>query len=260
MNNLKLKLKSLDRYYRALGLLTTIRVLCLKLKGNRKLLKVKPILCKHPLYLRTSSTDIRVYTQIFSRKNLDAIWKNSPETIIDAGANIGLASVYYANQFPHSRIIAIEAAKSNIDVLTKNTALYDNILVIHAALWCKPGILEVTDPGRGEWAFQVRKTSDFDSANEKVNAITIDQIRKKFDIDSIDFLKVDIEGAERELFTGASEWLQHVSAIHVETHDRFKPGSSSKVRQATAHYPIRYEIGNHITCSHGAMHLDQKNF
>jgi hypothetical protein len=50
----------------------------------------------------------------------------------------------------------------------------------------------------------------------------------------IDVLKVDIEGAELELFTGPTDWLASVDCVVVETHDRFRPGSDAAVREALA--------------------------
>ncbi len=54
----------------------------------------------------------------------------------------------------------------------------------------------------------------------------------------VDILKVDIEGAEKELFSGARiDWLQRIGIVIVETHDRFKPGSHEAVcRQLAADF------------------------
>jgi hypothetical protein len=53
--------------------------------------------------------------------------------------------------------------------------------------------------------------------------------------DTVDILKIDIEGAELEIFSQAAEqWLPKVPLIIVETHDRFRPGSELAVRKALA--------------------------
>jgi hypothetical protein len=53
------------------------------------------------------------------------------------------------------------------------------------------------------------------------------------DIQHIDILKIDIESAELELFKSRSEyWLDRVDMIIIETHDRFRPGSETAVRDA----------------------------
>jgi len=50
---------------------------------------------------------------------------------------------------------------------------------------------------------------------------------------NVEILKIDIEGAELEVFSnGAEEWLSRVNLIIIETHDRFRPGSEEAVRRA----------------------------
>jgi FkbM family methyltransferase len=72
-----------------------------------------------------------------------------PPVIIDAGANVGLCAVFYANRFPDARIIAIEPEPSNYEMLKKNTAPYPNITTVHAALWKENGPLRLFDTGEG---------------------------------------------------------------------------------------------------------------
>ena len=52
-----------------------------------------------------------------------------------------------------------------------------------------------------------------------------------FGLSHIDLLKVDIEGAEKEVFESAN-WLDRVSVIAVEFHDRFKRGSADAFLKA----------------------------
>lgn len=44
--------------------------------------------------------------------------------IIDAGANIGLTSVYLANRFPNARILALEVDQQNFELLAENARPY----------------------------------------------------------------------------------------------------------------------------------------
>lgn len=64
----------------------------------------------------------------------------SPRVIVDAGANIGLTAVYFANQFPAARILALEPESSNYALLCKNTAAYPQ-----AALWSSTATLDLVD-------------------------------------------------------------------------------------------------------------------
>jgi hypothetical protein len=56
---------------------------------------------------------------------------------------------------------------------------------------------------------------------------------KDYAIDYIDILKVDIEGAEKEIFSGSPSWINHVGVLIVELHDRLKAGCSRSFFNAT---------------------------
>ena len=89
-----------------------------------------------------------------SGRNTDFEVEKPPRTLVDAGANIGLASLYFANRFPSANIIAIEPEQSNFDLLRKNVAPYETITPIRAALWHENGIIKLVDPERlGKWGF-----------------------------------------------------------------------------------------------------------
>jgi hypothetical protein len=62
-------------------------------------------------------------------------------------------------------------------------------------------------------------------------------LMREFGIDTIDLLKLDIEGAEKELFGAATEeWLPRVRNILIETHERIYPGSDTAVRSALSDF------------------------
>jgi hypothetical protein len=66
-----------------------------------------------------------------------------------------------------------------------------------------------------------------------VNCYTINSLMDRAAIASVDILKIDVEGAEREIFAqGADKWLSRANLVLVETHDRFRPGSEASVRSA----------------------------
>ncbi len=91
-----------------------------------------------------------VYREIFIKQHYEFLVKKSPEVIIDAGANIGLASIYFANKYPKAKIIAIEPEKGNFAILKKNVSPYSNIFLIQAVLWNKNEKINLLDPGLGE--------------------------------------------------------------------------------------------------------------
>jgi len=70
--------------------------------------------------------------------------------------------------------------------------------------------------------------------------VTIPGLMSQYGLTRIDLLKLDIEGAEKELFAAASDWIDKVDAIAIELHDRFKRGCSQAFYNATASFP--YEV------------------
>ena len=80
------------------------------------------------------------------------------------------------------------------------------------------------DPRAEKWAFAVQKDV---SGVGTIRGITMNELFDEFGIDRIDLLKLDIEGAEKEVFgSGPTAWLDRVGVIAIELHDCFKPGCS----------------------------------
>lgn len=190
---------------------------------------------KYPIHLRLKTSDIATFVQVFLHREYEMELAMSPRVIVDAGANIGLASIYYANKYPDAKILALEPEESNYKLLKKNTASYSNIIAVNKALWGENTTLEVIDPGLDKWGYQTHKM-DMEGINiEKkgIQSITVDTLMRDHAIDFIDILKVDIEGSEKEVFKSARAWIDKVGMIAIELHDRFKMGCSRSFYNAT---------------------------
>ena len=109
---------------------------------------------RHPVFLRAQTTDVLVFTQIFVKEELGFEIPNLPSSIVDAGANIGLASLFFAHSFPHAKIIALEVEESNFELLRMNTKQYPNITCLRKALWSSPKRLRIVNPKDEPWAFR----------------------------------------------------------------------------------------------------------
>jgi FkbM family methyltransferase len=202
---------------------------------------------KEPVHLRLRTSDTSTFWQVLVTEEYDSSYIKVPEVIVDAGANIGLTSVFYANKYPNAKIVAIEPESSNYAMLVKNTASYPNIRHIHAALWKANRYLDVVDPHLGHFGFQTVETR-IDAAGEceRVPAITLTQLMSDHHISYIDILKIDIEGAELEVFETASDWIDRVGVIIIELHERTKPGCERSVRSATKDFESEWRKGESI--------------
>lgn len=184
----------------------------------------------HPIFLRAGSSDMSVFKQVLIDEEYSFPLEETPHTIIDAGAHIGLSAIWFAIRYPHARIIAIEAERANFELMVRNVEAYPNVTPVHAALWSHSGVLGIEDPfGVGGWGFQTTQSDNKESSSYgTVQCVTARDVIEKFDLDRVNLFKIDIEGAEYEVFSdpGSSDWLTSVDAIAIELHDRFRPGCS----------------------------------
>ena len=237
------QLKRLYKYAGRFGLVTGVGN-ALQVAKSRGLVRVRPGRNRPPIRLRSRSSDIDVFEEVCVRRayTTDRLEQYRPRVIVDAGANIGITSVYFANLYPYARIISIEPEHSNYELLCKNTEAYPQITPLRAALWKRDSNLLVENPGGGFWSFRVRDALAVQESTCSVAGITVDSICHRFGFDVIDLLKIDIEGAEDELFSGDVSWLGRTRQLIIELHDRFKPDCSRNFYSALINYSFTQEI------------------
>jgi FkbM family methyltransferase len=221
-------MSKISRYLNEYGLLGLAEILSNKCCGFPKLMVAYPPKLGHAVRLRLHTSDTMVFGNVFMEEEYSFGLPSSANVIVDAGANIGMTPIYYAKMFPKARIFAIEAERSNFELMLKNIEPYPNITPIHAALWGSEGNISIADPlpgAFGSWGFTVS------SQPGDVRAITISSLMRDFGIDHIDLLKIDIEGSEKEVFE-ACDWQDRFDSIVIELHDRYTPGCSKAVKGA----------------------------
>jgi FkbM family methyltransferase len=163
---------------------------------------------------------------------------NKVPLIIDAGANIGATSVFYALAVPNAQVVAIEPDAGNFELLQRN--IYGlNVEAIHDAVSSTPGLARVTDPGIGHWGYRTENiSSGSDTGTTKsVPRLTMNDIYQRYSARCFPFVvKVDIEGGEEDLFSGSTEWVSVTPVLIVELHDWLltKSASSRKFLQCVS--------------------------
>lgn len=146
--------------------------------------------------------------------------------IVDAGGYIGTSAIALSVLFPKASIIVIEPSDANLAVLHENVRPYPNIRVVQGALVA--GNMEVVtlrDRGTGGWGFTVAE-SPLDNPDAEIiqntPAVTLSSLG--VDLDEVGILKLDIEGAERDLLLNDAKALAQVENIFIELHDRIVEG------------------------------------
>jgi FkbM family methyltransferase len=188
------------------------------------------------IHIRPNSTDAETFTQIFGNRDYDlSQFRQFPRLmtayqrilaagqipiIIDAGANVGAASLWFARQFPQSRIFAVEPDTENGEMCRLNTRHIPNVKVIDAAIGSEVGWASLSNPRNEAWAFETTR-----DANGKISIETIPRIVCDIrDPAKLFLVKIDIQGFEEDLFETNTGWVDEVEVIIIEPHDWLFPG------------------------------------
>ena len=157
---------------------------------------------------------LHTYKELYEK----GLYKFSSSTasplIIDCGSNIGLSVLYYKQLYPFSSIVAFEPDEQNFLLLQKNVGTNGLLEVqLHkAAVWIHNGTISFE--GRESEASHI---SEGDTAH-KVASIRLKDVLEQHD--QVDFLKIDIEGAEWPVIVDCKDSLKHVAHLFLEYHGK----------------------------------------
>jgi FkbM family methyltransferase len=200
-----------------------LRRLMETLRLTRGQYQMKATYAHFPVWCRSHSSDIDVFSQIFVHREyrcLDA--SMDVGVVIDCGANVGYSSAYFLSKFPNCTVIAVEPDPGNFTVLERNLAPYGNrVRAVPSGVWSETiGLVmdeTVFRDGR-EWARRVRPAL----ADETVamEAVDIQSLIDSSGSERISILKIDIEGAEYEVFSSPRwrDWIDLVDTVVIEVH------------------------------------------
>jgi len=137
-------------------------------------------------------------------------------TVLDLGSNIGLTIAHFAVLFPEARILGVEIDEENIALCRKNIAPWaDRCDVIHAAAWHEAG--DVAYGGTRESGYAVLN-GDGGAAKGRVRSMTLGALIDQLGAATVDYVKMDIEGAESKVLANAGAWAARVRCLKVEVH------------------------------------------
>jgi len=169
----------------------------------------------------------RVYTAGFYRPA-------DGDVIVDAGANVGIFAIQMARQNRRCRVVALEPFSENFQYLEANVARAcpETVTCCQVALGAGLGKGHMELVGSRSLDHRLRLDS---SATDDVPVIPLSGLFDLIRADArseIDFLKVDIEGSERDVFAAASPGLVgRFKRIAMEYHDQIVPGTLDLLRR-----------------------------
>ena len=138
--------------------------------------------------------------------------------IIDCGSYIGTSILFFKTQYPNAKILAFEPDNSNFELLNNNIKNWDlkDIEIQNAAIWIDNlGVNFIAD---GNMASKIDESNNTaHNENQKTKSVRLrDLLTEK-----IDFLKIDIEGAEYEVLVDCESKLSFVENLFIEYHGNY---------------------------------------
>jgi len=211
-------------------------------------------------YARRSGSDLEVFNQVWGRREYQlatdqlkkSIGNRAQVNIIDAGANIGYSTLFFLSEFPQARIVSVEPDKDNCELIKKNLSINKvdtRVDLKEMGLWDKECSLKTVNTFRDgrSWSIQVIESDD----DTGLRAISLQGIIKEKKWQTIDLLKIDVEGAEARIFNDAENIRQILSittVLALEIHDEV--ADRNKIYDTLRQCGFRYFDHNDLTIAY----------
>jgi FkbM family methyltransferase len=230
-------------------------------RNNRKLLKFKMSRYGFEFYCRNNKDDFKVMT-IHEDDIIERFLPKDGDIVVDIGAHIGLYTIISSKRVGfNGKVIAVEAHPENFEILNRNIQLNQltNVIALNYAAYSEEERLKLYLPS-GESGFTKYNTimPKFAKRDEKfieVTAKPLDKLLQSNGISAVNWIKIDVEGAEFEVLKGAHNVLSDSKdiAILIELH-----GSPYEYRPKIEEFIKLYNLKIKFERSYqenGSMHI-----
>lgn len=181
------------------------------------------------LFTRGGTTDVNDAVVVLSGKEYppeliglgSSFQKNDSPVILDCGGHIGSFTLLVKSLVPNAQITAMEPVPDNQKLFIENITLnnFQGITLVPFALYGQSGTFYIDLAGKQFDAVNVTSVKPQHSEYITINALTLDEVVSQNHLEKIDLLKMDIEGAEYNIFTHSLEALsKHVARLIMEFH------------------------------------------
>ena len=164
-----------------------------------------------PFYVVDGASFVSAYKEIFGNGIYAFRAASRSPYIIDCGANVGVSVMYFKEQYPDAEMTAFEPDPAIFKTLEKNVSVQKlrNVALVNKAVWDADAVLSFASDG-----------ADGGRVSEKAG-VPVEAVRlAPFLNRPVDFLKIDIEGAEDVVLKDSEPHLKNVKNMFVEYHSR----------------------------------------
>ncbi|MDG6908430.1 MAG: FkbM family methyltransferase [Nitrososphaerota archaeon] len=141
------------------------------------------------------------------------------DTVVDLGANIGIFSILAGIRATNGRVIALEPEEQNYQFLCENVRSNSlrNVEPYRLAISSADGLLDLYMANPGNNTILLDHFGRSTKRSQRVEAISMKSLIARFQLNEINFLKMDVEGSEFQIFR-ENRWLEQVQRIAMEVH------------------------------------------
>ena len=171
------------------------------------------------------------------------------DTVVDIGAHVGYFTLYAANLAKKGKIISYEPSKKSFLILEKNIKInnFSNIKLENVAISKTHGKALLHTDDHDEISNSLYNLNKKSKVYE-VETNTLEEIFLKNKLDSIDFLKIDCEGAEYEILMNASSLdLDKIKKMSIEIHEKLVPYSKEAIIEKLVKHGFNVKLETDIS-------------
>lgn len=192
-----------------------------KKNNNAKVARFTPIereFLGRKLYIHDIASFNMCKGELFDSEAYNFKAKTKTPNIVDCGANMGMSIIYFKELYPKASITAFEADAHIFTFLEKNieSFKYENVELINKAVWDSEE--ELSFMAEGGAGGRIESASENGNKYKKVQATRLKNYLGK---NKVDFLKIDIEGAEYRVLKDCKEEIKDIDFVFIEYHSMY---------------------------------------
>jgi FkbM family methyltransferase len=195
-----------------------------------------------PFSFTDQASFLKTTDEIFIKKLYEYRSSATHPIIFDCGANIGLSVLFFKRMLPNATVIAYEPEPETFEVLQVNVKSQNlqGVQLYQAAVWTHDGSISFVQEG-GESSHILSEKDVSNSTSDEVKCVRLQTAIEKYE--SVDFLKIDIEGAEIEVMKDIAPVLSRCNNVFVEYHSfEGQPQQLSTIIDVLVEAGFRYKV------------------